>query len=262
MAALDTTTAPAWATPYVPGSVSDWRLWREPTMRGMMADLGPRHPGWTAHWWTDLRTPSPAGADNDTWFLVSQALLPATDLRPYVQFGSWDYCDAHMHRVAGAPLRIAGLSGLWRDGNGAVWQFCGADWLRYDEWCQPQTPESAWHRAARGAGLRGYGALPEDEEAEAERLADTRRRDRGWGARSAILARLPEDHRRGLLRHLRGGIGSGRASAEDYRAWRIEDRAEALCWARATDDLPWSDVRPAVARPTPQSLFAEVTARG
>lgn len=231
-------------------------------MRGMMADLGPRHPGWTAHWWTDLRAPSPAGADNDTWFLVSQALLPATDLRPYVQFGSWDYCDAHMRRVAGAPLRIAGCTGLWRDGDGAVWDFSGADWLRYDEWCLPHAPETAWHRAARGSGLGGYGPLLGDEETEAARLADEWRRDLGWGRRSGILARLPEDARRGLLRHLRGGIGSARATAEDYRSWRTEDRAEALCWEQATDDLPWSGVRPGVARPTPQSLFAGVGSRG
>lgn len=256
---MPTTTAPAWATPHVPGSVPDWRLWHEPTMRGMMADLGARHPGWTAVWWPDLRSPAPSGADDRTWFAVWAEPLAGTNLRPCIQFSSWDFCDASLHRVAGAPLRIAATPALWMGGY-VRWRF-GTYWHAYEEWSAPGALEHEWGQAARVRPFQRRW-LPADEEEAAQERATALRRERRWASRSAILAWAADwvADDTGTVRPRPQARQMG--AYEAYRSLHIEERAEAICWESAEDDLPWGDAPRPVLRPTPQSLFAGVVSRG
>lgn len=264
---------PSWASPYVPGSVPDWKLWHEPTVRGMMADLSAVHPCWDAVWWRGARRLAPSGADEHTWYAVWPHPLGQTDTHPCVHFCSWKRADEHGNRVAGAPLRIAAYPGLWRDGS-FIWSFC-CHWQSYAAWRAPLALERAWAAAAACSCCGAQEALPLDgEEHAALAVAEGMRSGLGWTKRSAILAALPDDGPNEYIRSLVQPVGTRQWA--DFRDARIAERAERLCWERAEDDLPWrpaavpiveADERPA-RRPGPdehprarQMSFFELVAR-
>ena len=254
---------PAWAVPYVPEVGRDWREWHEPTMRGMMADLGARHPGWTAHWWTDLECPSPAGADDRTWTAVCDRPV-AGDVRACVHFSSWDHRDDNGNKTKGAPVRIAAYPGGWRDGR----QFTlGCAWQSYTDWCAPRALERVWRLAVgwlfpahgRLLGLAYPDLMPKSDEA-----LRWLRADHGWTTRTAMLAAMlaapgerlcvdAEPWPNQFVRRL-----TSRAGAAWDDAMAAKD-AETRCWAQATDDLPWPDLVPrlreVVEQPLALSLF-------
>lgn len=80
---------PEWARAYGPEIGRDWRVWHERSMRGMMADLAPRHPGWRAIWWEDLWPEEPvrgSGSRLRTWVAVADAESLPGGFAPAVWF--------------------------------------------------------------------------------------------------------------------------------------------------------------------------------
>lgn len=232
---------PAWAVPYVPGSVPDWRDWHGPTMRGMAADPALRHAGWDVVSWTQLRRPSPSGSDRDTWFAVHHQPLPGSDVYPCMHFSGWDHVDGHGRATKGAPLRIAVYPGLWRDCD-AIWSF-DCYWAPYTDWCVSGVLERVWASAARRVHFGSHGPLVLDgEEGAARKRSEVMRRDWGWTRRSVILVALPNDAPNDFVRNLNRSL-SGKAW-EDFQAARVQERAEHLCWQQAEDDLPWLEFAP------------------
>ena len=235
---------PGWAVPYSAAAAYEagegWREHYGRAARGMSEDPLLSWPGWDKVWWTQLRHPSPAGADHDRWFAVHRDPLPQTDIRPCCRFSGWGYEDAHGHHVVGAPLRIAVYPGLWRDGD-MLWSM-GCHWAPYTEWSQPHSLERVWRSAVGGSFRDPFGPWSGDEEA-VERKADQLRTSCGFTHRSAMLRFVTESgYPNDLCRDLAGHGGN---LTEQIRAGVILRAAEALCWERAVDDLPWPEFAPA-----------------
>ena len=246
---------PPWAEVYVPQVGHDWREWWSRTHCGMSEDPQLRHPGWDAIWWTNLRHPSPAGADNATWFQVWQKPLAGTDVHPCAQFSSWNHTDDHWRATAGAPLRIAVNAGLWC-GADMTWSM-GCFWRPYVDWCLPRSLESVWRVAVQRQFHYDFAPLVGEEVVRAR--ANEIKSERGWTRRSTMLAFLAGDrHGNAYLRDLNGPGRGPNASV----AWDVLRNAEQLCWQEAEDDLPWPGFVPAPSKPRPRqrSLFAVVGA--
>lgn len=243
---------PPWAEVYVPQLGSDWHEWAERTHGGMSEDHRLHHPGWDVVWWTNLRYPSPAGADNGTWFQVWREPLAGTDVHPCMQFSSWDHADDHGHHTQDAPLRIAARTGLWR-GADMPWSM-GTHWQTYTEWCRPGALERVWRSAVQWQFSYGFSPLVSERTVSAR--ADQLKAERGWTRKSTMLAFLARDrHGNDYLRDL-NGPGCGRNATVE---WDVLRSVEQLCWREARDDLPWPDALPK-PRPRERSLFAGVGA--
>ena len=249
---------PSWAVPYDATRAHEagegWREHAERAARGMFLDPTLEHPGWTRRWWEQLRHPSPAGADRNTWFQVSIAPLPHTDVYPCCQFSGWERRGQSGHRTEGAPLSIAVSPGLWR-AHDMPWSM-GCYWAPYTDWIRPHSLERVWRLAVQWSFHDDFGPWPGDEGA-AERTADELREQFGWLRRSSMLAHLAgSEHHNAYTRGLAGG-GPGR---EQIRASVILQAAEALCWQRAEDDLPWPEFAPEASQQTEERTRRETAA--
>lgn len=234
---------PSWAVPYDATRAFEagegWREHAERAARGMLLDPALEHAGWTRRWWEQLRHPSPAGADRNTWFQVSIAPLPHTDVYPCCQFSGWQRQDNHGHRVTGAPLQIAVYPGLWRK-HDMPWSM-GCYWAPYTRWTGARALERIWREAVQWSFHDQFGPWEGDEK-RAEREAAELRERFGWHRRSAMLLWLAtSEHLNSYVRDMAGHDGPG---VERIRAGVIRQAAEHLCWQRAEDDLPWPEFAP------------------
>ena len=234
---------PDWAQPYVPKAGRHWGTWLETTMRGMMADLAPRHPGWRPIWWKDLWPDEPirgSGARLRTWVAVTDASALPGGLLPAVWFTGWESDPPRARREYGAPcpahaLRVAAYPGLLR---GSSLFTGGCAWQSWATWVLQGALARVWRIGVPWMIDRSASGAVDDLTLRVHRVTDWMR-SLGWTTRARLVSGLwdpdgpgPEDD------PTREGDWS------DNEVW---ERAKGTLWQTLPDDLPWPEAVPAPA---------------